>query len=190
MRKLMLLAAMLAMVLAAAAPAFAQQYQYQSQDAVSGDVTNEGSGGIEVSGDGNTFEDVNIAQCTAALNQANTGNQQVQQAVEQFGYFYSYQYADQDATQAIIQDADVEQYCAQAVGDVTAEVVEYDSGESDDSSSSAAAASSSSSSSDESSSEESSSEEELPETGGVSLLALGAGALLVGGGLIARRIVR
>jgi LPXTG-motif cell wall-anchored protein len=31
---------------------------------------------------------------------------------------------------------------------------------------------------------------QLPETGGASLLALGAGALLVGGGLLARRIVR
>ncbi|HEX6710605.1 MAG TPA: LPXTG cell wall anchor domain-containing protein, partial [Rubrobacter sp.] len=31
---------------------------------------------------------------------------------------------------------------------------------------------------------------ELPETGGASLLALGAGALLVAGGLLARRIVR
>ena len=30
----------------------------------------------------------------------------------------------------------------------------------------------------------------LPETGGASLLALGAGALLVGGGLVARRIAR
>jgi LPXTG-motif cell wall-anchored protein len=30
----------------------------------------------------------------------------------------------------------------------------------------------------------------LPETGGASLLALGAGALLVAGGLVARRIVR
>jgi LPXTG-motif cell wall-anchored protein len=32
--------------------------------------------------------------------------------------------------------------------------------------------------------------ETLPETGGASLLALGAGALLVAGGLLARRIVR
>jgi LPXTG-motif cell wall-anchored protein len=31
---------------------------------------------------------------------------------------------------------------------------------------------------------------ELPDTGGASLLALGAGALLVAGGLLARRIVR
>jgi LPXTG-motif cell wall-anchored protein len=31
---------------------------------------------------------------------------------------------------------------------------------------------------------------ELPETGGASLLALGAGALLVGGGLVARRLAR
>jgi LPXTG-motif cell wall-anchored protein len=31
---------------------------------------------------------------------------------------------------------------------------------------------------------------ELPDTGGASLFALGAGALLVGGGLLARRIVR
>ena len=30
----------------------------------------------------------------------------------------------------------------------------------------------------------------LPETGGASLLALGAGALLVGGGLVARRLIR
>ena len=116
----MLLAAMLAMVLAAAAPALAQnfQYQFQSQDADSGDVTNEGSGGFSVSGDDNTFEDVNVSQCTAVVNQVNTGNQQSQQSVQQYGY-YGYQYASQDATQEIDQDADVTQYCAQGVGDVT-----------------------------------------------------------------------
>jgi len=121
MRKMMMVAAMLAMVLAAAAPAVAQsfQYQFQSQDADSGDVTNEGSGGFSVSGDDNSFEDVNVSQCTAVVNQVNTGNQQTQQAVQQFGYFYSYQYASQDATQAIVQDADVTQYCAQGVGDVS-----------------------------------------------------------------------
>ena len=47
------------MVLAVAAPAFAQtfQYQFQSKDVDFGDVTNEGSGGFSVSGDGNTSED-------------------------------------------------------------------------------------------------------------------------------------
>jgi LPXTG-motif cell wall-anchored protein len=30
----------------------------------------------------------------------------------------------------------------------------------------------------------------LPATGGLSLIALGAGALLVGGGLLARRIIK
>ena len=121
LKKLMLVAAMLAMVLAAAAPAFAQnyQYQFQDQDADSGDVTNEGSGGFTVSGDDNSFEDVNVSQCTAVVNQVNTGNQQVQQGIQQYGYGYSYQYASQDATQVIFQDADVTQYCAQGVGDVS-----------------------------------------------------------------------
>jgi hypothetical protein len=54
-------------------------------------VTNEGSGGFNVSGDGNTFEDVHVAKCTAILNRVNTGNQQTQQSVQQYGYFYAYQ---------------------------------------------------------------------------------------------------
>jgi len=190
----MLLAAMLAMVLAAAAPAFAQQYQYQDQDADSGDVTNEGSGGVDVSGDDNTFEDVNIAQCTAVLNQVNTGNQQTQQAVEQFGYFYAYQYADQDAAQYIVQNAALVQYCAQAVGDVTVDAVAEEEaaaaaasgGEAAAAGGEAAAAGGEAAASGGSSSSSSS----LPATGGISLLTLGAGALLVAGGLVARRIVR
>ena len=165
----MLWAAMLAVVLAAAAPAFAQGYEYQ--DADPGDVTNEGSGGFSVSGDDNTFEDVNIAQCTAVLNQVNTGNQQVQQAVQQYGGYYSYQYADQDATQEIDQDASVEQYCAQAVGDVTLTAAAP--------AAPAAAAPAAAAPA-----------ETLPATGGISLLAVGAGVLLVCGGLVVRRFVR
>src|SRR3712207_6705660 len=97
LKKLMLLAAMLAMVLAAAAPAFAQdienQEQEQEQEATSGDVTVEGDSSA-VSG-----EDINIAQCEAVLNQVNTGNQNTQQAIQQYGFYYAYQYADQDAAQ-------------------------------------------------------------------------------------------
>ena len=50
---------------------------------------------------------MNVSQCTAVVNQANTGNQQTQQALQQYGYYYdAYQYADQDATQTKVQDAD------------------------------------------------------------------------------------
>jgi hypothetical protein len=62
---------------------------------------------LSVSGDGNTYEEVNVSQCTAVVNQANTGNQQTQQALQQYGYYYdAYQYANQDATQTKVQDAD------------------------------------------------------------------------------------
>jgi hypothetical protein len=185
----MLLAAMLAMVLAAAAPAFADhrddhqgvQTQEQDQDATSGDVTNEGSGGVDVSGDNASFEDVNIAQCTAVLNQVNTGNQQNQQAVNQYG---QYQYAEQYSDQYIVQNADLVQYCAQLVGDVTTEAAAEEAviagagggaGGGGGGGGGGAAGGGGG---------------QLPATGGISLLTLGAGALLVAGGLVARRIVR
>ena len=114
---------------------------------------------------------MNIAQCPAVLDQVNTGNQQVQQAVQQYGGYYSYQYADQDATQEIDQDASVEQYCAQAVGDVTLTAAAP--------AAPAAAAPAAAAPA-----------ETLPATGGISLLAVGAGVLLVCGGLVVRRFVR
>ena len=79
MRKMTLLATVVAMVLALAAPAFAQnfQYQFQSQDADSGNVAVEGSTSNVIG------TDINVAQGDAVVNQVNTGNQQTQQAIQQ-----------------------------------------------------------------------------------------------------------
>lgn len=123
MRKLMLLAAMLAMVLVAAAPAVAQDVQYDN--------------------------DTQIVECTLLFGQ----------------YTDIDQLAAGDESE-IAQEAgvsiEVVQNCIAAgegalVDLGTGEIVEGE-------------------------------EETLPDTGGASLFTLGAGALLVGGGLLARRI--
>ena len=139
MKKVMLLAAMLAMVLAAAVPALAQSVtqvgtgnQACVQTAIQAEV-----GKVQISQYGDNVNIQNIAQ------QCNIGAPAVEEAVASASAAAApaavqYQYA---APQA--------QYSAPA---------------------SPAA--------------------ELPPTGGSSLIALGAGVLLVAGGLLARRIVR
>ena len=80
MKKLMLLAALLAMMLVAAAPVMAQEpvisQEVGGQEAESGEVAQESS--VTNSGD-------NVNQCAALLNAANTGNVQNAQAVAQVG---------------------------------------------------------------------------------------------------------
>ena len=150
----MLLAAMLAMVLAAAAPAFAQ--------ATIGDETQ-------------------YVDCS-----------QVQNAVAaQYGDANAA--ADDESFAAAAAEAGISQTQINAClgeidfgGDDGGTVVATVDGGDDGSASASASASSSSSSSSASAASSST----LPETGGASLLALGAGALLVAGGLVARRIVR
>ena len=147
MKKVMLLAAMLAMVLAAAVPALAQTQ-------------------------------------AAAVSQEGTGNVAcVQQAANvEIGKVQISQYGDNINIQQIAQEcnitvAQVNSVVAEATASATASApsaVQYQY--------KAAAAQYQYASP--------SAAPELPETGGSSLIALGAGVLLVAGGLLARRIVR
>ncbi len=76
MKKLMLLAAMLAMALVAAAPAIAQISQESEQEAESGDVDQS----FTVTGGGD-----NSNQCVGVQGVANTGNAQNQLGLIQYG---------------------------------------------------------------------------------------------------------
>jgi hypothetical protein len=148
MRKIMLLAAVMAMVLAAAAPAFAQA------TAVGGSVQ---------------YVDCDQIQA-AATGQYNVANEQDLAAVAQELGVDQNQVLACFRSIAAGRDVNINTASASAVT-VTATATASSSSAS---SSSASAASGGS----------------LPSTGGASLLALGAGALLVAGGLLARRIVR
>ena len=139
MKKVMLLAAMLAMVLAAAVPALAQS------------VTQVGSGN---------------QACVQSAVQAEVGKVQISQ------------YGDNVNIQNIAQEcnvnvAQVEEVVASASAAAPAAVqYQYAAPQAQYSAPTASPAA------------------ELPPTGGSSLIALGAGVLLVAGGLLARRIVR
>jgi hypothetical protein len=152
LKRVMLLAAMLAMVLAAAVPALAQT------------VTQTGNG--------------NVA-CVQTAVQQEVDKDQV--AISQYG----------DATniniQAIAQSCNV---TVAQVNTVAANVASAASAPSAGQYQPAAAAQYQYSSPSASPSASASAAAELPPTGGSSLIALGAGVLLVAGGLLARRIVR
>jgi hypothetical protein len=152
LKKVMLLAAMLAMVLAAAAPALAQT-------AVGGDTA---------------ILQYSCDQIQAAVNtqyQAGEGTGAVAGAAQSLG-------VDQQqvlacfGTAAAAQDVVVNVNTASAGGDGGGTATAGGGGGGGGGSASAAAGGA------------------LPSTGGASLIALGAGALLVAGGLLARRIVR
>ena len=146
MKKLMLVAAMLAMVLAAAVPALAQS------------VTQVGSG--------------NVA-CVQTAVQAEVGKVQISQYGNNVNIQNIAQVCNVSAgqVQAVVSSATASAASAPAVQyqyaapQVAAPQVQY----------SAPTASPAA---------------KLPPTGGSSLIALGAGVLLVAGGLLARRIVR
>ena len=172
MRKVMLLAAMLAMVLAAAAPAFAQAVAIDEGDDVEynavcqniigsvGDINQDQSGEAEAvatddsaaSAEVAQSQDVTIEQVNNCLNEADL---------------------DGDGFVTVVE---LEKW-TKHVTTVSA-------------SSSSSASSKSSASSESSATATAATAKVLPETGGAPLLALGAGALLVAGGLVARRIVR
>ena len=145
MKKVMLLAAMLAMVLAAAAPALAQT-------ATGGDTT---------------ILQYSCDQIQAAVNtqyQAGEGTGAVAGAAQSLGIDQQ-QVLACFGTAAALQDSTIN---VNVDGTATA----WASAGGGGGSASAAAGGA------------------LPSTGGASLIALGAGALLVAGGLLARRIVR
>ena len=151
MRKVMLLAAMLAMVLAAAAPVFAQdititqgdqtQYNAVCQNIIGaiGDITQDQAGDADA-----TAADDSAAVAQVAQEQGVTVDQ-VNACLNNF--------ATATATATV------------------AAVVQYGGGGGGGGGAAGGGV-------------------VLPETGGASLFALGAGALLVAGGLLARRIVR
>ena len=244
MKKLMMLAAMLAMVLVAAAPAVAQtqttedvnlgacvQYLNQSAD---GDVIADNDsaqdvdqyqyapGGEAQYSPGDDVGDVTVEDDEDPIiiiedgppfgNQGNSGlAEQIPVIIEgdegdevsdddtttveggAGGSQETDQYNEQTATATgPVLTAEQVQYCEQAIGDVVeAEAAEGEVVEAEDAAAAAAAASSGGSASAGASAGGSSSgAAQLPATGGFSLLTLGAGALLVTGGLVARRIVR
>ena len=156
MRKVMLLAAVMAMVLAAAAPAFAQA------NAVGGSVQ---------------YVDCDQIQA-AATGQYNVEN-------------------DQEALAALAQELGVDQNqvlaCFRSIAagrDVNINTASASAATVTAKATSTAKAGGGGGGGGGSASAASASGGSLPSTGGASLLALGAGALLVAGGLLARRIVR
>jgi hypothetical protein len=156
MRKVMLLAAVMAMVLAAAAPAFAQA------TAVGGSVQ---------------YVDCDQIQA-AATGQYNANNQQDLAGIAQeLG-------VDENQVLACFQsiaagnDVNINTASASTVT-VTAKATSTSTAKSGGGGGGGGSASAASAAGGS-----------LPSTGGASLLALGAGALLVAGGLLARRIVR
>jgi hypothetical protein len=154
MRKVMLLAAVMAMVLAAAAPAFAQA------TAVGGSVQ---------------YVDCDQIQA-AATGQYNVANDQDLAGIAQeLGVSQNQVLACLDSI-AAGRDVNINTASASAATvTVTASAGGGGGGGGGGSASSSASAAAGGA---------------LPSTGGASLLALGAGALLVAGGLLARRIVR
>jgi LPXTG-motif cell wall-anchored protein len=146
LKKVMLLAAMLAMVLAAAIPALAQS------------VTQVGSGN---------------AACVQTAIQTEVGKTQI--AVSQYGNATNIN-VQNIAQQCNVSTAQVHAAVASAAPSAAAAVqYQYASPSASPSASASASASPAA---------------QLPSTGGSSLIALGAGVLLVAGGLLARRIVR
>ena len=201
MRKLMMLAALLAMVLVAAAPALGQVVEeFEIEEAESGDV--EPSAEIANKGD-------SVNQCVGLLQQANSGNVQNIQGVNQYAVKESDDIELTGSNITISPEAaleceqKIEQAAAAGKGEAKAGKAEAKAGEKAEAKAGKAEAKAGEAKAEakagkaEAKAEEKKGKEEkkeLPKTGGsagsASLLALGAGALLVGGGLIARRIIR
>ncbi len=178
MKKLMMLAALLAMALVAAAPALAQVVQENEiEEAESGDAEPE----VAVANKGDSS---NV--CAALLQQTNPGNVQNIQNVNQYDVKESddIELAGSNITISPELAAECQQTIQQAAA--AGEKGEAKAGKAEAKAAPAEAKAGKAEAKEE--------KKELPKTGGsagsASLLALGAGALLVGGGLIARRIIR
>ena len=205
MRKLMLLAAMLAMVLVVAAPALAQdatagdidesvndsfntEVQYADCDVVQAAVANQYGGDATASGDAaaaSVANELGISQeaVVACLDStADTGDDTivvpvapVEDGIDNDGDGTVDEADDSEvvAVETNGNDDDADGTVDEAGEDVAVEVAESDDA---------------ADTSDTSDAAESADVTVLPDTGGASLFTLGAGALLVGGGLLARRI--
>ncbi len=170
MRKVMLLAAMLAMVLAAAAPAFAQAVAIDEGDDVEYNAVCQNIIG--------SIGDINQSQDGSANAVATDDSSAAADVAQSQGVTI-------EQVNNCLNEADLD-------GDGEVTVVELEKFTKHVTTVSASSSSSASSSASTAAEAQYSTPAAtvLPETGGASLLALGAGALLVAGGLVARRIVR
>ena len=198
MKKLMLLAAMLALVVVAASPAFAQsgsQIEVEEGDVeISDTSTVEGSivqncPATVTFGDGNVnVQGVESGQVSNVVIDGNENEVAIEQALEQAGFNPS---AATACTQEIAQAA------AAGAGKAEAKAggAEAKAGEAPKAEAKAGGGAEAKAGGAEAkaggAAPKAEAKAELPKTGGgASLLALGAGALLVGGGLVARRIIK
>ena len=182
MRKVMLLAAMLAMVLAAAAPVFAQDVSIDTGDNVEynavcqniigsiGDIT-ANQGGAAAAGNLSDMDD-SAAVATVAQEQGVS----VAQVNECLNNATVTATSTATPTATVVAKKKVVWVDGKKMWVVHGKTVTATATSSATSSATASATATSAA--------------VLPETGGASLFALGAGALLVGGGLLARRIAR
>ena len=177
MRKLMMLAAMLAVVLVAAAPAIAQVGQEFSE---SRNKSGAASPKTEIS---NTGDQANL--CAAILQAANTGNVLNEQGVLQYDQYRRGEDIEFEGSDITI-TPELTQTCEQTIRQVTeAGKGEAKAGEAEAKAGGAEAQAGGGGGG------AGGGAKELPRTGGViPLLGLGAGALLVTGGLLARKIFR
>ncbi len=184
MRKLMLLAAMLALALVAAAPAMAQVSQgFSEEDVESGDV----EPAFEVANKGN-----NVNLCPTGHQSAQSGNVQNEQGVVQ------YQVPEADdigfGGSNITIESESAGECVQTIEQAAAAAAPKAAPPPPPKAEAKAEAPKAEAKAGKAEAKAEAKAKELPKTGGVagaaSLVGLGAGALLVAGGLIARRIIR
>jgi hypothetical protein len=188
LKKVMLLAAVVAMVMAAAVPALAQTVtqagdgsiacvQTAVQQNVVGNNSPQGNGNALATGEGDNIIADNISNesAQAVAQECNITVSQVDTVVSKYldvnnGKVVKYQYSSATASAYAKAPAAV-QYKYSAPAAVQYEYSAPAAAQYQYASASAAPAA-------------------LPDTGGASLIALGAGVLLVAGGLLARKIVR
>ena len=182
MKKSMLLAAALAMALTTAVPAVAQVGQENDQEGESGEVDQS----FTVTGSGDSAN-----QCAALLGGAGSGNSQNQIGVAQSDESEADDFEFSETGSGVTLSPERAEECEQIINQAAASSAAPKAA----SASKAEGKKSEEKKAEEKKAEEKKAEEkkELPKTGGsgtASLLALGTGVLLVGGGLLARSSFR
>lgn len=185
MKKLTLLVAILATTLVAAVPAIAQVSQEESERRI---TSGKASPKTEIS---NTGDQVNL--CAAVLQAANTGNVANEQGVAQYAQYRAgdieFEGSDITITPELVNQCEqtIQQATEAGKGEAKADEAEAKAGEGSGSGSGGGQPGSGGGGSGGGGGQ-------LPATGGLSgiapLLGLGAGALLVAGGLLARKMIR
>jgi LPXTG-motif cell wall-anchored protein len=194
LKRLMLLAAALAMALTTAVPAVAQVGQENDQEGESGEVDQS----FTVTGSGDSAN-----QCAALLGGAQSGNSQNQIGVAQSDESEADDFEFDEAGSSVTLSPELAEECEQVVNQAAASATAPKAApapapkaeEKKAEAPKAEAPKAEAPKAKEKKGEEKKSEEkkELPKTGGsgtASLLVLGTGVLLVTGGLLARRIFR